>query len=195
MPRLNTENRRETIAIAALQIVARDGIAELTLGSLASELDLTAGALYRHFKSREEILGVAAEYAARLITQDLPQHAPPMIRLEEFVRARAGTAQSHAGAIHLALSDQFAKALPVEARDVLKDAVGTNRLFLVSVVRDGLAEGRIRDDIPLDALVTVIMGTVQLLALRSTGWAGGLDASELDESILALRRLLAAPSA
>ncbi len=47
--RRSHEERRVEIADAALRLIATEGIASLTVATLANELGLTGGALYRHF--------------------------------------------------------------------------------------------------------------------------------------------------
>ncbi len=74
MPRIQTDDPRTFIADAALRLISHDGIAALTTASLARELDITPGALYRHFASRDAILIAAAKRAEVLLERDLPQH-------------------------------------------------------------------------------------------------------------------------
>lgn len=48
--------RQVEILELASQIIDRDGIQELTIKNLAAEINLSEAALYRHFKSKSEIL-------------------------------------------------------------------------------------------------------------------------------------------
>ncbi len=70
---LSTPNRRrkrrkktEEIVDEAMDIVLSTGFDGLTMARVAQRLDLTAGALYRYFSSKEELI---AELEARSITQ------------------------------------------------------------------------------------------------------------------------------
>ena len=48
-------NRKEEILIVALHLFARDGYEAVTVSQRAGELDMTKGALYRHYKSKRDI--------------------------------------------------------------------------------------------------------------------------------------------
>ena len=46
-------NRKEEILIVALHLFARDGYEAVSVSQIAGELDMTKGALYRHYKSKD----------------------------------------------------------------------------------------------------------------------------------------------
>ncbi len=48
-------NRKEEILIVALHLFARDGYEAVSVSQIAGELDITKGALYRHYKSKRDI--------------------------------------------------------------------------------------------------------------------------------------------
>ena len=48
-------NRKEEILIVALHLFARDGYEAVSVSQIAGELDMTKGALYRHYKSKRDI--------------------------------------------------------------------------------------------------------------------------------------------
>ena len=48
-------NRKEEILIVALHLFARDGYEAVSVSQMAGELDMTKGALYRHYKSKRDI--------------------------------------------------------------------------------------------------------------------------------------------
>ena len=75
--RRSGEERREQIAQAVLHIVGTTGITSLTTTALAREIGVTSGALFRHFKSRDEILREAVRYATRQIDETFPDEALP----------------------------------------------------------------------------------------------------------------------
>lgn len=48
-------NRKEEILTVALHLFARDGYEAVSVSQIAGELDMTKGALYRHYKSKRDI--------------------------------------------------------------------------------------------------------------------------------------------
>ena len=56
--------RRKRFAAAALAVITRDGLEGLTVREVAKEAGFTTGALTHYFKSKDEVLIAASEYAA-----------------------------------------------------------------------------------------------------------------------------------
>ena len=48
-------NRKEEILIVALHLFAKNGYEAVSVSQIAGELDMTKGALYRHYKSKRDI--------------------------------------------------------------------------------------------------------------------------------------------
>ena len=60
-------NRKEEILIVALHLFARDGYEAVSVSQIAGELDMTKGALYRHYKSKRDIFDCIVQ---RMVQQD-----------------------------------------------------------------------------------------------------------------------------
>ena len=54
-------NRKEEILIVALHLFARDGYEAVSVSQITGELDMTKGALYRHYKSKRDIFDCIVE--------------------------------------------------------------------------------------------------------------------------------------
>jgi AcrR family transcriptional regulator len=65
--------RKEEILSRALQMVGESGLEALTMHRLAAELDLTAGALYRYFASKAEIISALERQVLRDLSDRLAQ--------------------------------------------------------------------------------------------------------------------------
>jgi AcrR family transcriptional regulator len=61
--RRSTEVRRVQILLAARSIVVKFGSENVTIRKIADEVGITEGAIYRHFKSKRELLSSLADYA------------------------------------------------------------------------------------------------------------------------------------
>jgi len=168
--RRSHEERRAEIADAALRIIATRGISALTVATLAHELGLTGGALYRHFDSTDEILVAVAARAVELVDATVPpQELPPLEWLERFVESRAKTVGGHPGLARLLVSDQLAMALPPAALEHVQGAVRRTFAQIEHALRRGQEAGAVRDDVDARDLVPIVAGTVQLLALARAG--------------------------
>lgn len=168
--RKSQSERREEIADAALRLIATRGLSQLTVASLAKELGITGGALYRHFPSTDAILEAVARRAAAMLDESLPEPTlPPLAWLERFVSSRSETVSGHAGLARLLLSEQVAMGMPEEALVHLRGAVEKTFSQVELAIRRGQASGEIRDDVKSTSLTPIVMGTVQMLALSRAG--------------------------
>lgn len=165
--RKRTAERREEIADAALRIIGTRGIAALTVVSLAAELGLTGGALYRHFASTEEILDAVAARAEALLDATLPPEGlAPLEWLERFAESRTRTVGGHVGLARLMLSEQLAFVLSPTAVARLQGVVDRSRLAITRALVAGQAAGVVRDDLAAQALAPIVMGTMQMIAMQ-----------------------------
>jgi TetR/AcrR family transcriptional regulator len=186
------EERVSQIAEAALRIIGTRGIRELTVATLASELGITGGALYRHFSSTDAILEAVAERVHALLLASIPAPSlPPWEWLERFVEVRAHTVVAH-GLGRIMFSDQLAMALPSAAQARLREAVRESLKAIEACVRRGQEAGEMRTDVAALDLLPIIAGTVQMIAHAQGG--GPLQRVTSPAGALrTLRTLLAAP--
>jgi AcrR family transcriptional regulator len=176
------------------RIVGERGVTSLTTTALAEEVGVSTGALFRHFPSRDAILQGAVEYALGRIEDTFPPtHLPPMERMLRLARNRVRLFESDPGLGWLVRSDQASMILPTDAVARLSAVVGRSRDYLLEAIREGIAQGGIRDDIEPEALLVVVMGTIHALV----GGSGAHSRSardrgrDQDRVLAALERLLA----
>lgn len=63
--------RMRSIRDAASRVVSRDGVAGATIDAIASEAGIAKGTIYLYFKSRDELLDDAADYAVTELMEQL----------------------------------------------------------------------------------------------------------------------------
>jgi TetR/AcrR family transcriptional regulator, transcriptional repressor of aconitase len=82
--------RRESILDAAARLFARKGISAATMADIAAEADLSAGAIYRYFNGKEELVRAVFEDAAerneQLFHGELEAAGTPFEALERVGR-------------------------------------------------------------------------------------------------------------
>lgn len=170
---------RQTIINAALTLVEREGQEALTLRRLASDVGVTANALYRYFDSRDDLVAASADAVSQRLTLAI---ADGMSELASDVSAE-GSVRSL-----LAIYSDFAERNPALYRTFLsaKHEAGAN-----------LPEPRFHELLwhqclaiveplvgPNDApAATVSMwGLLHgIWALRQAGVLGGVKPAEIDE--------------
>ena len=76
-------NRKEEILIVALHLFARDGYEAVSVSQIAGELDMTKGALYRHYKSKREIFDCIVQRMEQQDSEQARQNEVPEESIEK----------------------------------------------------------------------------------------------------------------
>ena len=76
-------NRKEEILIVALHLFARDGCEAVSVSQIAGELDMTKGALYRHYKSKRDIFDCIVQRMEQQDSEQARQNEVPEESIEK----------------------------------------------------------------------------------------------------------------
>ena len=76
-------NRKEKILIVALHLFARDGYEAVSVSQIAGELDMTKGALYRHYKSKRDIFDCIVQRMEQQDSEQARQNEVPEESIEK----------------------------------------------------------------------------------------------------------------
>lgn len=77
-------NRKEEILIVALHLFARDGYEAVSVSQIAGELDMTKGALYRHYKSKRDIFDCIVQRMEQQDSEQARQNEVPEESIEKM---------------------------------------------------------------------------------------------------------------
>lgn len=172
------------IAEAALDVLAESGIAGFTIEAVAQRAGVGKAAIYRRYSGRDDVVSAALDQ----MRDDLPAVAgegTARERLEDSLAfIRTPMTQTRGGRVMaqvISAGAQHPDFLAVFYDRVLRPRRGT----LVSILREGVAEGWVDPDADLDAAATLLVGPMIFLKV----WHGTpVAAIPTDEIIdLALR--------
>lgn len=166
--KLDTEIRQDQIAKAALAVVARHGLAGLSVAAIAKVVGLVPSALYRHFGGKDEVVeAVLAMVRDRLLDNVrlvCVEVQDPYERLHRLLARHIDLIKANHALPRLVFSDEIYNGPPARRRAMFRtiqaylDRVG-------DVVREGQEAGLMRRDIePLTAAV-MFLGLVQPAAI------------------------------
>jgi AcrR family transcriptional regulator len=154
--------REEAILETAHRLLAEKGFQGMTMDELAARVGIAKGSLYQHFRSKEELLGVALVSFMDRVSEyvdSLPPAQPAIERLKQTYRR----------ALHLRFQEGFPDIF--NAKSLIKEslshqpvyAAATNRLVtaLTELVDTAKKQGDIVQDIPTDVLVYAAIGRVR----------------------------------
>jgi len=164
-----SQNRKAEIINSAIELIAHEGIQNLTIKNLASRVGVTEGALYRHFTGKMEILISILETFDKM-TDDLLDEIKnmsytPIKRLELFFINRFVQFNANPEFASVIFAEEVFQNDPRLVERILK-IMRKNDDFIKRVITAGQKEGEIRADVDPEQLSLVAMGAIRLIVSR-----------------------------
>lgn len=167
-PNTKTEVRQEQIAQAALALIGRNGVAGLSVAGVANEVGVVPSGIYRHFRSKDEILDVVLDMISQRLLGNVQavrvEVSDPLDRLHRLLLLHLELIRSNGGIPRVVLSEEIFAG---QARRRLKVyRMISNYLNEVAIlVREAQATGRTRPDVSPDAAAVMFLGLIQPAAI------------------------------
>ena len=157
---------RDRILEAALGLFEAQGYEATTVTEIARRSDIAYGTFFNHFPTKLDLLRDISDRTLRGFFEDLEQirkqpgtFSDHLVTLFEDMASRVAQAAEQTRELHAAM---MALAFP-------ESAVSDDRLMRLAFRRfleDGLANGEVRDDVQIETLMEVVVGTWYSLFLR-----------------------------
>ncbi|MFH0920297.1 MAG: TetR/AcrR family transcriptional regulator [Fibrobacterota bacterium] len=161
--------KQTTIVKACCDLVRAKGLKALTTKELARSLRVTEPALYRHFKSKSDILYAilsSMETNNRAIRDVfLKKRQPTLDKLENMYLATLGMLAKNPPLATAMLSEELYledKRLSAKVLNIQNVTLETIRL----IVDEGIKKNQIRRPVSRDETALLIMGTMRFIAIR-----------------------------
>ncbi|MHB1372419.1 MAG: TetR/AcrR family transcriptional regulator [Thauera sp.] len=167
---LPAEERRSVTVETVLALAAEQNPSEITTAAISARMNLTQGALFRHFPTKEALWTAVMEWVAERLMQRIERavaDAPgPLAALRSMFLAHAGFVVEHPGVPRMMFGElQRAEAsAPKRMAQTLIRRYGERVRALLAA---GQAAGEVAADIDLDAATTLFIGTIQGLVMQS----------------------------
>lgn len=172
--------RQKEIINAAIQLIAVKGIQEVTIKNLSNKIGTAESAIYRHFKSKQEILlgilgqfktnkTLALEHIQSSDVSELEQLEMVFSeRFKQFIKNPAITSVIFSEEIF-----QNDKQLANEVYAIMESSQKT----ILSIIKKGQSNRVIRDDISASQLSLMVIGSLRLIVAkwRLSGFAFNLQ--------------------
>jgi len=162
--RLDTALRQEQILQAALNLISNQGMRGLSVAGLARGVGLVPSAIYRHFKSKEEVLDAALGliedkllYNIKLACEETQD---PIERLKLILIRHVRTLRENRAIPHLVFSVDVYRGHPERKAQVYK-TITTYLERIGEIVREGQKRGRIRRDLSPETVSLMFLGMIQ----------------------------------
>ncbi len=162
--RRSTTVRKKQIMDAARKLIMRSGSEHVTIKNMAKEVGISDSAIYRHFKSKTEILSFLADYVSAGLIHDIEMARGvgfnSMNIIDEILRTHLSKIKQKRGLSFLVLAEIISfgnKSLNKKVSDNIQIYVDRLRV----VLSDGVRAGVVRKDVDLDAAALLLFGMIQ----------------------------------
>jgi len=158
------EPSREQLMAAAIDCFARLGYQGTTIDRIARDAGVTKGAVYYHFRDKEELLFEAVKDRIGGFEQQVLAEVRPARDALDNLRQVVDACFFHATVSN---HRRFIITLMIEALDTnprlsteFRNILRRMRVFLTGVIRRGQQRGTLRQDVAAEAAAAVIMGGI-----------------------------------
>lgn len=178
--RLPAEARRAEIVAAVLQLAAGRSPAEITTGDIANALNLTQGAVFKHFPTKEAIWLAVLDWVEENLLAALEQagqdSATPLQGLQQVFMTHVQFVMQYPGVPRIIFNDlQRPDDTPLKQR--VRRLLGGYRQILARLLAQAQQQRMIAGGLDLDAAAALFIGTVQGLVMQAmlAGSASRMD--------------------
>jgi len=160
----NSTANQQKIVEAARKIIVSKGMEKLTIREIAREIKVTDGALYRHFRSKREIISLLIDDIEKtlLATVDdaVKKNGQPLKKLENIFLSHISYSKKRKGVSFIIINETLS----------LKDKSLQRKMFNVisrylekikQIVREGVSAGSFRRDVDISSSSIVFFGMIQ----------------------------------
>jgi AcrR family transcriptional regulator len=162
--RRSTAIRKQQIIDAARKLIIRKGSEHLTVRALAKEVGLTEAAIYRHFKSKREILSFLMNHIMDGMLLEMERTVSNGLESLETVghalRQHLSEIEQRKGMSFQIIAEIISlgdKRLNREVYEKLQTYISQ----LEHLLSQGSGSGHVRDDLDLQACATLLFGMIQ----------------------------------
>ena len=171
--RKDTLSRRNQISSAARKLIVRYGSEHVTVRRIANEIGVTEGAIYRHFKSKKDILILLVDDVEQTLIEDVRNSDQGELNslevLTRIIKLHMSAIEQKKGIAFQVIAEIISlgdKKLNNKVYEVINKYIDSIKAILAEGVRSGI----IRSDIDLNAAArlffSMTQGLVNIWALR-----------------------------
>ena len=167
---LPAEERRNVTIEAVLDLAGTTNPGDITTAAIAKKMNLTQGAIFRHFPNKDAIWKAVMKWVAERLMARIEKAGEgidsPLEKMQAMFLAHVAFVSEHPGAPRMLFGElQGSKSTPAKrlARTVLQQYA----VRLIGLIEDGKARGELRADLDGEVAAMMFIGTLQGLVMQS----------------------------
>lgn len=158
-------DRQLEIIEASGKILTEKGVSGLTIKNIAKEMEFSESAVYRHFKSKEEIIIAMLNYLAETMNMRLSKicksDKPSQQRLVEVFQSQLDFFEQNPNFVVAVFSDGLFDESQM-INEAVQRIMAVNMRSVMPVVAEGQAKGEFISTMKPEELMHIVMGSFRL---------------------------------
>ncbi|MFO1401771.1 MAG: TetR/AcrR family transcriptional regulator [Steroidobacteraceae bacterium] len=168
--RLPADARRAEAVEAVVALAGSQNPGSITTAAVAERMQLTQGALFRHFPSKEALWRAVMEWvAARLLERvegAMASHLAPLSALEAIFMSHVAFVTENPGVPRM-LFGELQRAGSTPAKQVVQALLGRYAQHLQQLIARGKSVGEIDPAVDAAAAASLFIGSIQGLVMQA----------------------------
>lgn len=156
--------RQQEIVESVRRIITSKGIENLTIHEIARDLKITDGAIYRHFKSKKEIISLLIDDIEKTLLTAIESAAEkakePLDKLEGILSSHLSYAEQRKGVSFIVINE----TLNFQDKSLQRKMFGVIHRYLKKIkeiLLEGIKSGTFRKDLDIVSAGIAFFGMVQ----------------------------------
>ena len=167
---LPTDERRAATVQTVIELAAEQNPSSITTAAIAKRMNLTQGALFRHFPNKDAIWQAVMEWVAERLLAGTDQAAQgmasPLAAMEAVFMNHIDFIVRHPGVPRM-LFGELQRGEDTPAKPMVQTLISRYGERLRALVEKGKSMGELTPEVETTAAVTLFIGTIQGLVVQS----------------------------
>lgn len=167
---LPAEERRSHTVQAVLELAANGDPSEITTSAIAARMNLTQGALFKHFPTKDSIWEAVMTWVANLLLARVDKAAEvaksPLAALEAIFMTHIKFVVQHPGAPRI-LFGELQRSGNTPAKAMVQTLITSYTKRLRALIDKGKSRGELAADVDTGSASTLFIGMIQGLVMQS----------------------------
>jgi TetR/AcrR family transcriptional regulator len=167
---LPADERRLVTVEAVVALAGTQNPSDITTTAIAKHMNLTQGALFRHFPSKDAIWQAVMQWVAERLLARIDRAAEgvasPLAAMQAMFMSHIDFVVEHPGVPRM-IFGELQRAEATAAKRMVQTLIGRYAERLRTRIEQGKAIGEIAPEIDTQAAATLFVGTIQGLVMQS----------------------------
>lgn len=167
---LPADERRAVIVRSVIELAGSHNPGEITTAAIAKQMNLTQGALFRHFSTKDAIWQAVMEWVSEHLLMRIDRAAQgtesPMMAMQAMFMSHVDFVAEHPGVPRM-IFGELQRTQATLAKRMVQTLIQRYRERLHGLIEQGKACGELSSTLDNEAAVTLFIGTVQGLVMQS----------------------------